>query len=302
MRCACIDIGSNTTRLLVAEHASGRLRAVHEERVFTRIGRELIESDTISPAKRAEVTGVVGDQLAAAHAHGAHRIRAVATAAIRRAANGAELVGEIRERTGVQVAVLSDREEARLAFVGAAGMIEQPPAGPLGGSSPSVGPLGVIDVGGGSTEVVIGEPPDRIEWWASLPIGSGTLAVRRLGSDPPTAAQLGAARAEVAAVVAGIGWAGPPPVRTLAVGGSATSLCRLAGEVLHPAALADALAALAGQPAEVVARRFDIAPERARLLPAGLLILEALAQRLGGHVSVGRGGIREGVLIEAGRG
>ena len=292
MRCACIDIGSNTTRLLVGEHASGRLRPVHEERVFTRIGRELIDGETISSAKREEVSEVVSAQLAAARAHGVLRTRGVATAAIRCAANGGELVAEIRARTGLDVAVLSDREEARLAFVGAAGMLDEAPAGPLG----------VIDVGGGSSEVVVGEAPGRIACWASLPIGSGTLAVRRLTSDPPTAGELQAARADVGDAVARMRWEGPSPARTVAVGGSATSLCRLAGEDLDRAALAAALATLTGQPAEVVARRFEIAPERARLLPAGLLILEALAHRIGGEVSVGRGGIREGVLIEAGGG
>ena len=290
MRCACIDIGSNTTRLLVADHHAGRLRVVHEQRAFTRIGRELVGADTISPAKRTEVIAVVAAQRAVAQRCAAADVRGVATAAIRRAANGVELVEEIRARTGVDVRILSDREEARLAFVGAAGMLE----------APDPVPLGVIDVGGGSSEVVVGEPPDRVIWWASLPVGSGTLAARWVACDPPTAAELTGARGAVRAAVARLGEIGAIPARTLAVGGSATSLCRLAGDRLDEAALADALERLTAAPAAIVAQRYGIDAERVRLLPAGLLIMEALTRRLGGVISVGRGGIREGVLLEAG--
>ncbi len=290
MRCACIDIGSNTTRLLIAEHAGATLRSVHEQRAFTAIGAELVGGDTISEAKCAEVLGVVGAQLAVARDYGATEVRGVATAAIRRASNGVQLIREVRSRTGLEVRILSDREEARLAFVGAVGMLTAAPEGPLG----------VLDVGGGSSEVVVGEAPGRIIWWASLPLGSGTLAARHLRSDPPSAAQLAAARDEVAVAVAQL--EAPRPTRTLAVGGSATSLLRLSGRTLDDSALGDALEALVAGPAAVVAERLAIDPRRARLLPAGVLILQGLARRVGGELSVGCGGIREGVLLEAGRG
>lgn len=288
MRCACIDIGSNTTRLLVGECDGTELRVVHEERAFTGLGHELVDADTICEAKRAELTAVVAAQLRAARRHGADDVRGVATAAIRRAANGVELVRGLRSETGLVVRVLSDREEARLAFVGAAGMLEDCPAGPLG----------VLDVGGGSTELIVGDPPRAIAWWVSVPVGSGTLAARWLASDPPSSRELAAARADVAAA---LGRVEPPrPQRTVAVGGSATSLGRLAGTRLDEAALGRALALLSAEPADVVAPRFGIDPRRARLLPAGLLILQGFVRRLGGTVSVGRGGIREGVLLEAG--
>jgi exopolyphosphatase/guanosine-5'-triphosphate,3'-diphosphate pyrophosphatase len=91
----------------------------------------------------------------------------------------------------------------------------------------------------------------------------------------------------------------PHPTAAVAVGGSATSLARMAGQVLDAAALARSLGALASEPSDAVARRWLIDPQRARLLPAGLLILEAMAQRLGAPITVGRGGIREGVVLEA---
>jgi exopolyphosphatase / guanosine-5'-triphosphate,3'-diphosphate pyrophosphatase len=85
----------------------------------------------------------------------------------------------------------------------------------------------------------------------------------------------------------------------VAVGGSATSLSQLAGLVLSSEALAKALAQLAGEQSTAIAQRFSIDAERARLLPAGLLILEGVARAFGAPLFVGRGGIREGVLLEA---
>src|SRR5690349_6896744 len=119
MRCACIDIGSNTTRLLVAECAGGRLERVHEERAFTRIGRALDSESAIPAETIASVAEVVARQRSSAEEQGMTVLRVVATAAIRGAANRAELLAAIRARAGVEVVVLSGDDEARLAFHGA---------------------------------------------------------------------------------------------------------------------------------------------------------------------------------------
>ncbi len=294
MRCACIDIGSNTTRLLVADVVGTQLSAVREERVFTRIGVAL-EGDALPASKCAEVTAVVAGQLASARSLGAEQVHGVATAAIRGASNGVALLEQVRARTGLAVTVLPPSEEARLAFCGAAAMWTGSPTGP----SVPPAPLGVIDVGGGSSEVVIGSPSGEIAWWASLALGSGSLAAMALHHDPPTSAELASARAAVAAACGRVGFHGPAPALVLAVGGSATSLGRLAGCRLDAGGFTRALALLSGAPAAEIAVRHDIDPARARLLPAGLIVLEAFAQRLGGVIEVGRGGIREGVLLEA---
>jgi exopolyphosphatase/guanosine-5'-triphosphate,3'-diphosphate pyrophosphatase len=287
VRRACIDIGSNTTRLLVAETDGTGLVAIHEERVFTRIGAALSAAGTIPESKRREVIEIVSAQLEAARALGAGEIRGVATAAIREAADGAAFVRAVTEHTGLELAVLSDEEEARLAFRGAAGTFAGPPPEPLG----------VFDVGGGSSEVVVGRAPDTIEWWRSLPTGSGSVARRHLLSDPPTESELAAARAEVGAIVDALD---PPPVAAaVAVGGSATSLGRVAGLALDGPSLTRSLLLLTAEPAAVAAARHGIDAERVRLLPAGILILQALGERLGTTVTVGRGGIREGVLLDA---
>ena len=290
VRAACIDIGSNTTRLLVADYVDGVLVEVHQERAFTRIGKGLATSGAIGADKIEEVVAVVSGQLAVARECGAAEIRGVATAAIRAAANGAVLVQAIAAGTGLAVEIVSGEDEARLAFRGAAAMLEPET---LAGCRR----LGVLDVGGGSCEVVVGAAPDRVEWWASVPIGSGALTDHCLHTDPPTPEELETARREVAAALAGL--APPCPGVAVAVGGSATSLGRVAGPVLDAPSLERALAVLTGDAAAAVAERFLIDPQRARLLPAGLLILQGASGLLETTIEVGRGGIREGVLLEA---
>jgi len=289
LRRACIDIGSNTTRLLVAETSADGLVAIHEERVFTRIGAALTDDGTIPHEKRMEVIEVISAQLRIARELGAGEIHGVATAAIRGAADGAEFVDAVTGHTGLELTVLSDEEEARLAFRGAAGT--------LAGTPPE--PLGVLDVGGGSSEVVVGRAPDRIDWWRSMAIGSGSIARAHLHGDPPSERELDAARAAVADALDALD---PPPVAAaVAVGGSATSLGRIAGPTLDEASLTRSLARLTTEPAAAAAARHGIDAERVRLLPAGILILQALGDRLGTTVTVGRGGIREGLLLEAHR-
>jgi exopolyphosphatase/guanosine-5'-triphosphate,3'-diphosphate pyrophosphatase len=286
LRRACIDIGSNTTRLLVAECEAGQLLEVHQERAFTRIGRDLGTAGTIPQAKITEVVRVVSAQLRAARELGSVQVRGVATAAIRRAANGAELTAAVHRECGLTVEILSGQEEARLAFVGAAQTLEHAP----------LRPLGVVDVGGGSSELVVGNAPDQVTWSTSFGLGSGDLADRCLRSDPPSQAELAQARSEIAHVLSGLDV--PKPAEAVAVGGSASSLRRLAGPLLDPDAFARSLRLLATERATEVARRFALDLERVRLLPAGLLILQAASELFGTALQIGRGGVREGVLLE----
>jgi exopolyphosphatase/guanosine-5'-triphosphate,3'-diphosphate pyrophosphatase len=287
VRRACIDIGSNTTRLLVAECQGEHLHEIEQERAFTRIGRGIASDGTIDEVKIAEVVEVVTAQLEHARDLGSSEVIGVATAAIRRAANGRELVRAIETACGLRVRILSGEEEARLAFIGAAGTLGHRPAGALG----------VVDVGGGSSEIVVGTAPHSIGWWFSVAIGSGDLADKYLRSDPPLAAELASARAGVAAVLEGV--KAPLPLEAVAVGGSATSMRRLAGSVLDRTAFERTFSTLAAASAAEVARRFALDHQRVRLLPAGLLILEAVSELFGTALQVGCGGIREGVLLEA---
>ena len=121
MICAAIDIGSNTTRLLVAEPQKSQLRKVMEQRAYTAIGKDARQEQGKSSATRRSPrsTEVVATQVRLAQEMGAEQIRTVATAAIREAKNGEKVAKKISKEAGVDVEVLSDEEEGRLAFLGA---------------------------------------------------------------------------------------------------------------------------------------------------------------------------------------
>jgi exopolyphosphatase / guanosine-5'-triphosphate,3'-diphosphate pyrophosphatase len=280
MVCACVDIGTNTTRVLVADVKDGRLTEVLQQRVFTRIGT----GPMIAREKIAEVARVVAAQVELARSAGAERVRVVATAAIRAAVNRDEFLAGMT----VEVDILDGAEEARLAFLGATRT--------LGRELPGV--VGVVDVGGGSTEIAVGTVAAGVHWSSSFLVGSGALADHYLRSDPPTTEELRAVRAHACDVLEARDV--PAAECAVAVGGSAASLRRLVGDVLRPQSLERALGVLAGAPAAEVAERLSLDPRRVRLLPAGILILDAAAQRLGQPLQIGRGGLREGLVLDMG--
>jgi exopolyphosphatase/guanosine-5'-triphosphate,3'-diphosphate pyrophosphatase len=284
--CACIDIGSNTTRLLVADAGDGRLRELVAQRAFTRIGKSLGNGSMIPPEKIAEAADVVRTQAAVANEVGAEQIVAVATAAIRGAGNRDELVDAVQEAGGMELSILSGEEEARLSFVGATRtMLERP-----------TGTVAVIDVGGGSSEIAVGEPDGKMTWSESFRIGSGFLADSYLRSDPPSADELEKVRRHVEGTFEGLSPA--PAGSAVAVGGTATSLRRLVGAELEHETLERGIRVLSSTPIADVAERFELDAERVRLLPAGILILEAISDLLGLPLRIARGGLREGLLLE----
>jgi exopolyphosphatase/guanosine-5'-triphosphate,3'-diphosphate pyrophosphatase len=287
MRAACIDIGSNTTRLLVAEPDAtqpGALLEVAAHRTFVRLtARE--RRDGLPPDKVRAIAEAVGEQALAARAHEVDALRVVATAALRDAPGRAELLAQLSAAAGVEVEVLSGEEEARLAFAGATAS--------LAGTADVVV---VADVGGGSTELAAGAPGAPPTWWTSLPIGSGVLAEAYLRGDPPSAAAVASARTAAAAAITAAGC--PRGDVAWAVGGSATSLRRLCGPELTAAALDDALARLIDRPAIEAALHHDLHVERVRLLPAGLVLLAEVARVAGCSLHVGCGGLREGVVLD----
>jgi len=290
MLCACIDIGSNTTRVLVAEAAGGRLREVMQRRAFTRIGKGLRKDGRLTDEKVAEVAAVVAEHRAAAEALGADPIRVVATAAIRGCANRDDFCERVRDAGGLEVEVLDGDEEARLAFVGATRTLPYEPKGTIA----------VVDVGGGSSEIAVGTYAGGVTWSASFRLGSGSLADAYVRSDPCSAEEMHRMREHAHGVFEGLDV--PRPDRAVAVGGSATSLRRLVGAVLDDETVQRGLRVIAGAPADEVARQFGLEAERVRLLPAGILVLEAASHVLGAPLQIGRGGLREGVCLELAHG
>jgi exopolyphosphatase/guanosine-5'-triphosphate,3'-diphosphate pyrophosphatase len=284
MPCACVDIGTNTTRLLVAERDGDRVRELVAVRRFLHL---VPGDDGAIPAEAvAELAAIVTAHVRLAQHHGVREVRAVGTAAVRDARNRDDLCAAVHRAAGVHVEVLTDEQEAELAFVGALATLALPP----------VGAIGVIDVGGGSSELVTGTAQDGVTWWTSLPIGSGTLAARHLRSDPPALDELAAVRAEIDVALADVH---PPATElVLAVGGSATTLAAANGGELVPATIARILAVLLAEPAAEAAKRLGLHVERVRLMPVGLLALEAAWGAFGqAPLQIALGGLREGVVM-----
>lgn len=286
MLCAAIDIGSNTTRLLVAEPVDGQLKKAMEQRAYTRINRAIRADGAIPATKVEEVAGVVATQVRLSRELGAEAIRCVATAAVREAANGRRAAAAIERAAGVAVEILSEQEEGRLSFIGATKTL----------GYPVEGRVGVVDVGGGSTEIAIGAVPGGVEEVRSWRVGSGALADELIGSDPPSAAEIRKVRDRIDDVFAGVEI--EHPAQAVAVGGSATSLRRLVGGVLEYETLERGIRVLSGEPATEVARRFELDPERVRILATGVLLLEKASELLGRPLQVGNGGLREGIVLD----
>jgi exopolyphosphatase/guanosine-5'-triphosphate,3'-diphosphate pyrophosphatase len=282
---AAIDIGSNTTRVLVAEPAEGQLRKVMEQRAYTRIGKASQHNGAIDAEKVAEVADAVATQVRLAEEIGAEAIRTVATAAIREATNRDDIVAEIARVAGVPVEVLSEHEEGRLAFLGATKTL----------GHPVEGEVAVVDVGGGSSEVVLGSA-EGLRSVQSFKVGSGSLADDFLSNDPPSPSELRAVREYIAEFLGEVEF--EQPNQAVAVGGSATSLRTLVGAALEYETLERAIRVLTGAPIADVAKRFELDPRRVRILPTGVLLLEKLSELLGQPLQIGKGGLREGVILD----
>ncbi|HVF78889.1 MAG TPA: hypothetical protein VNA28_11375 [Solirubrobacteraceae bacterium] len=283
-RCACIDIGSNTTRLLVAEDDGTRLREVVSGRAFTHLGAT--GAGEMGAEKIAEVAAIVARQARLADELGAVSMRVIGTAAVRQAFDKDALAAAIDACCGATLEILAAEDEARLAFAGAIGMLAEPPAGLLG----------VVDVGGGSTELVVGTAAGGVVWSTSLPVGSAQLTSAELTSDPPTPAEIGRLRAKLAELFGEVD--APRPAAAYAVGGSATSMQRLMGVGLDGDALTRGLQTLLASPCAEVAALLGLHAERTRLLPAGVLLLEAASRALAAPLVLAGGGLREGVVLE----
>ncbi len=286
MLCAAIDIGSNTTRVLVAEPVGGQLKKVMEQRAYTRINKAIDPEGAIGQPKIHEVGEVVATQVRLAEQLGAEVIKTVATAAIREARNTDEVVHAISEVSGVEVEVLSEKEEGRLSFIGATKAL----------GHPVKGKIGVVDVGGGSSEVILGTVEGGVASVRSWQVGSGVLADDLIECDPPSPTEIRKIRDRIEDIFAGVEI--EKPKQAVAVGGSATSLRRLVGAVLEYETLERGIRVLAGDPVEEVARRFELDPLRVRILPTGVLLLEKISELLGQPLQIGKGGLREGVILD----
>jgi exopolyphosphatase / guanosine-5'-triphosphate,3'-diphosphate pyrophosphatase len=282
MRVAVIDVGSNTARLLVADVERGAVRAVAEDRAYLRLGTEV--TGDISTEKLAEVTAAMRRFTQQSARFSVVRQETIVTAPGRHGAASGPLLQTLREASPGRVRVLSAVEEGRLAFGGALARTERPPE-----------VAAVVDVGGGSSEVAVGTPLLGPAWVRSYPVGSLQVTSTWLHADPPTGAQLDAARDEVRRQLADC--APPRPDAVLATGGTARALARVLGRRYGRDELDEAVALLASRPTHALVRAFGVHPHRAGTLVAGTIVLAELAHRLGTPFDVSRGGLREGAAL-----
>lgn len=279
-----IDVGSNTVRLKVAR-GDRELVSVRE---MLRLGAEVEQHGLIPAAKLEETAAVVRRFAGIARAEGAEPVELLITSPGRQAANGGELLETLVAAGECPGRILSAVEEGTLAFRGAL-------------SAASVTPrrrVAVVDVGGGSAQVVVGSRRDGPTWARSIDLGSQRLTSRLLSDDPPGMAAMRKARDEIDHYLEGFD--PPHPHVAFAVGGSARALKRLAGNRLDAWELEQLLVLLALTPSERLISEHDADPERVRTMAAGAAILTAIQAKLGAPLKVVRAGLREGAIVELG--
>ena len=254
-RVAAVDIGTNSTRLLITD---GTRRSI-----VTRLGEGVDATGRLGEAPMQRVLDVlrdykrlVGDAPAAA----------VMTSAVRDAQNGSEFAARVQDALGFPARILSGDEEAELTFAGATAQRDEPE------------PVLVIDIGGGSTELVIGRR-DAVTFHVSTQIGVVRHGERHLHSDPPTPQELAALRADIQLPDH------PPATRAIAVAGTPTQCAaidlgleeydpaRIEGHILTRARLDELFADLSAKPLAELQQTRGLDPARASVIVAGIAIL-----------------------------
>jgi exopolyphosphatase / guanosine-5'-triphosphate,3'-diphosphate pyrophosphatase len=326
-RIAVIDIGTNSTRLLVADVEAGAVVELERRTVVTRLGEGVDATGRLSDAAMARVKETLEAYREVIDRLGATRIEAVATSAMRDADNGPEFRKQLRERFEIDARTISGDEEARLTFLGAttarvpasgAADREAPRRGGAAGGGQEGGDsdalVMVIDIGGGSTEYVAGRQGGDADFHASTRMGSVRHSERFLESDPPAHDELTALSADVQQVVKD---AVPAEVREgierfIAVAGTATSLAAIDQELdpydpdkvhgyhLSLAACERMLAMLAALPLD---KRRDVTglhPDRAPTIVAGAVILAESIRAFGlDAAEISEADILHGVALDA---
>ncbi|UCN13957.1 exopolyphosphatase [Cellulomonas iranensis] len=221
-RVAAIDCGTNSIRLLVADvdPGAGTLVDLHRSNEVVRLGQGVDRTGVLAPEALARTLAAARGYQAVCDDLGVEAVRFVATSATRDARNREEFVAGVRDALGVDPEVIAGDEEARLSFRGATGVL----------ASRFDGPFLVVDLGGGSTELVLGT--DAPEAALSMDVGSVRLTERHLHDDPPTAAQVAAAGADVRAALDAAA-AVVPLGRTVTLVGLAGSVTTLTAHALR---------------------------------------------------------------------
>jgi exopolyphosphatase/guanosine-5'-triphosphate,3'-diphosphate pyrophosphatase len=303
VRVGVVDVGSNSTRLLIADVRDGVVRERERRSVVTRLGEGVDATGRLGEEPRERVLAVLAGYAARMDAHRCERRTAVLTSAVRDAANGREFADVVRERHGLGGRTLSGDEEARLTFLGAtAARHRDDPV-----------PRAVIDVGGGSTELVIGAR-GSVEFHVSMQAGVVRHSERHLASDPPRPEELESLAADVRAVLED---AVPAGLReragaAIATGGTATSCAAIdmgleapdadlvEGHVVTLERLSGQLSRMACVPLAERRAVQGLHPDRAATIVAGIVILTTVLRFLDlDAVEASRRDILWGVALDA---
>jgi exopolyphosphatase / guanosine-5'-triphosphate,3'-diphosphate pyrophosphatase len=270
-RVGVVDLGTNSTRLLVADVEDGAVREVARRLTITRLGEGVDGRRLLLPTAVARVRNTLADYRRELEALGAGRTLAVATSAVRDAENGEAFLGEIEWSYGFATRLLSGDEEARLTFRGVEAGRDLPPG------------TMVVDVGGGSTELVLAG------WHRSLDLGCVRLTERFLHGDPPAPEQLAACRAQVRDLLP----PEPEPRHAIGVAGTVTTLAVLSlglaeedpdlvhGHRLETGWIAEEVERLASLPVAALRGLHGMHPDRAPVIVAGGLVLVETLRRYG---------------------
>ena len=307
MRLAAFDIGTNSTRLLVADVEDGQVTAEQaRDMVITRLGRGVDAARRFDPAALVRTLEVVGGYADRCEELGVEAVRVVATSATRDVRNRDEFVAGVLARTGVEPEVLSGEQEAAATWAGA--------TADLPGAERTL----VVDIGGGSTEFIVGVPdrPGSVpEATVSLDIGCVRLTERHLSTqrgDPPAPAQVAAMRAEVRAQLARLDGVLDPAAagRVVGVAGTVTTVVALALDlpaydprVIHHATVeaGQVEATTARLLALTVAERAALpvmAPGREDVIAAGAVVLDEICRSFGfARIVASEADILDGVLL-----
>ena len=302
---AVIDVGTNSVKLLVAEVGIEGVRPLLEQSEQTRLGRGFYESHRLQPEAIAQTASAVARFAAAAQAEGASAPRVIATSAARDAINRAELIGAIEKAARLKVEVISGDDEAELVF---RGVISDPK---LQGRT-----LLILDVGGGSTEFIVGAG-EHYEFQQSFDLGSVRLLERLKPADPPGAEDLRNCRAFLKQFFdSHIGPAIESAVRgkndlaLVGTGGTTTILARMEkqlktfdraeieGTLLRTERISFWMERLWQLPLADRKQIPGLPPNRADIVPMGVAIYEAVLEHFRlGQIFVSTRGLRFGALV-----
>lgn len=298
-RVAAIDVGTNSTRLLVAEQAADGFRSLDRRMTITRLGQGVESRRALAPDALKRTLATIADYAAACGEYGVTRLRVTGTSAVRDAHNREEFFEAVRLLTGAEPELLSGDAEARATFLGTLSDLDES------------GPVLVVDIGGGSTELIsgTGEPASIV----SLDVGCVRMLEKHLHSDPPSPEELDALRSEVTELLAGARAEldVPPGARMIGVAGTVTQLATLkAGtlvydpDVTHHSVLSHGdvrrlTRRLASLPYDKRRAVKGLEPGRVDVIVAGAAILQCVMEVFdAAEVLVSEKDILDGLVIE----